>query len=126
MMKPVDTLLRCDVCGSEQTVNFANCLEHGWMACCGGGMLIVSTSADIHSALRSTVQPLGNGYYQAKFYLPLSDAMLQGILKGVGALPFCPMKLNCSDMTDEPMHCPNFETCFYNMREDQSVVDLER
>jgi len=50
-----NTKLRCEVCGFEGTTDFAHSLSRGWPTCHGYTMRLISTEADIPSAVARVV-----------------------------------------------------------------------
>ncbi|GEM_PF-5947222 len=121
----IDTVVHCSECGNETHVSFAYCLEHGWQECCDSTMSIASTTADIVEACKATIEKIASDHYLTRLYLPLDARLLQNILSSMDALPYCPMQLDCSAMSNQPKQCPNFEPCFYNVREEHRLIRLD-
>ena len=50
-----DSLVTCDTCGTEERVEFAHCLRHGWPICCGYTMRLIYTDADIEKTTAGVI-----------------------------------------------------------------------
>ena len=63
-MSELDTCVRCNQCGNEQRVSFADSLRHGWLKCCGSEMTVTTSTTTIEAAMDEILAPVSRVRFQ--------------------------------------------------------------
>ena len=53
-----DTTCKCDKCGREKNVVFAQCILAGWPRCCNQRMTVKETRVDLDTVVAQVVAPI--------------------------------------------------------------------